>query len=85
MKAKASTAPAPTVPKTDEQLAQMNDGTRGVPNEAAEQHVPVKLEDQIDDGQLDRLATGIPIDTGSHTNRFVSIFYHVGSYLILIY
>jgi histone acetyltransferase len=52
----AQTAPVSIPPPSGELLAEMN-GQISLPE------IAVKLEEQMDEGQLDRLATGVTVDT----------------------
>ncbi|ETW85228.1 hypothetical protein HETIRDRAFT_438210 [Heterobasidion irregulare TC 32-1] len=61
MKSKAQTAPASIPPPTGEQQAEMN----GEFSQLNGHEPPVKMEDQLDEGQLDLLATGVTVDTAS--------------------
>ena len=53
----AQTSPVSIPPPSGDLLAEMN-GQISLPNEIA-----VKMEEQMDEGQLDRLATGVTVDT----------------------
>jgi histone acetyltransferase len=55
-KTQAGTAPASIPPPTDLALAEMNGQT-------SHEEPRIKLEDKMDEGQLNRLATGVTVDT----------------------
>ncbi|OBZ67017.1 Histone acetyltransferase GCN5 [Grifola frondosa] len=58
MKSKAHTAPAHIAPPTDEERAEMTRPVNGVNG-----HEPkIKVEDKMDEGQLNRLTTGVTVD-----------------------
>jgi histone acetyltransferase len=63
-KAKGTTAPVSLPPPTEEEQRAMNDRSTGVNG----QETKIKVEDAMDGSQLDRLATGVTVDTaGSGT------------------
>ena len=67
-KAKASTAPANIPPPTEEEREEMR--PNGVNGHGA---AKVKVEDKMDESQLNRLATGVTVDTGGATATAVSL------------
>ena len=69
MKSKAQTAPVSIPPPTGEQQAEMN----GEFSQLNGHEPPVKMEDQLDEGQLDLLATGVTVDTASAATISVSL------------
>ncbi|THH20047.1 hypothetical protein EW146_g1247 [Bondarzewia mesenterica] len=63
MKSKAQTAPASIPPPTGEEQAEMN----GEIPHTNGHDIAVRADDQMDEGQIDRLATGVTVDTASPT------------------
>jgi hypothetical protein len=67
----------------DQTAPQVNGHVNGVNG-----HAPVKVEEKekLDKHQLDRLATGVTVDTGGQTSPIVRTFiFHVGDlHLILV-
>ena len=61
MKSKAQTAPVALPPPTDQERAAME---RPAGNGINGHDVKVKVEDKMDEGQLTRLVTGVPVDAG---------------------
>ncbi|KAL4250023.1 Histone acetyltransferase GCN5 [Abortiporus biennis] len=61
MKSKAQSAPTSMPPPTEEQRAEME---RPTTNGVNGHDVKVKVEDKMDEGQIDRLATGVTVDAG---------------------
>ena len=67
-KSKSSTAPANKAPLNDSEIEAMNAATNGTNG-----YVPkVKTEDRMDESQLDRLATGVTVDTAGRMSPNVS-------------
>ncbi|KZT10987.1 histone acetyltransferase GCN5 [Laetiporus sulphureus 93-53] len=60
MSMKARTAPTSIAPPTGDEQAEMNRHTGGV----QDYEPKIKVEEKMDEGQLIRLATGVPVDTG---------------------
>ncbi|KAI0081351.1 Bromodomain-containing protein [Panus rudis PR-1116 ss-1] len=67
MKSKAHTAPISMAPPTEQERAEMT-----VPANIPNGH-DVKVEDRMDEGQLNRLATGVTVDTGGGTTANPSL------------
>lgn len=61
MKSKAQTAPVALPPPTDKEREEME---RPASNGINGHDVKVKVEDKMDEGQLTRLVTGVPVDAG---------------------
>lgn len=59
MKFKAHTAPTSIAPPTGEMQAEMNGEVQPINGH----DTAIKVEDKLDEGQLDRLATGVTVDT----------------------
>lgn len=70
MKTKAHTAPMSIAPPTGEVQAAMNGE---LPPTSCYNQPPVKVEEQMDESQLDRLATGVTVDTEGVAPTAVSI------------
>ena len=66
MKSKAQTAPASIQPPTGREQAEMNGQINGTHVDAK-----VKVEDKMDESQLNRLATGVTVDAGGTTHAVV--------------
>ncbi|KDQ57812.1 hypothetical protein JAAARDRAFT_130557 [Jaapia argillacea MUCL 33604] len=64
MKAKSSTAPAHLPPPTEEEQEAMNDQTNGIMHDGFDGNAKVKVEDVMDESQLNRLAGGVTVDSG---------------------
>lgn len=60
MKSKGQVAPASIQPPTGREQAEMNGHLNGVNG-----HTKIKLEEKLDESQLDRLATGVTVDTSN--------------------
>lgn len=70
MKFKAHTAPTSIAPPTGEVQAEMNGEIQPINGH----ETAIKVEDRLDEGQLDRLATGVTVDTAdSATTTAVSV------------
>jgi histone acetyltransferase len=67
MKSKAQTAPTSIQPPTGREQAEMNGEINGVHGVDAK----VKVEDKMDESQLNRLATGVTVDAGGTTHAVV--------------
>lgn len=61
MKSKAHTAPIALPPPTEQERKDM---THPASNGVNGHGIKVKVEDKMDEGQLDRLATGVTVDAG---------------------
>ncbi|KXN91016.1 hypothetical protein AN958_03083 [Leucoagaricus sp. SymC.cos] len=74
MKKKAHTAPTSLAPPVGDEQAQMNKRINGING-----HEPkIKVEDKLDEGQLNRLAAGVPVDAARETGvRSKSISGHI--------
>lgn len=60
---KAHTAPTSLVPPTGDEQARMNRQLNGING----YDLKIKVEDRLDEGQLNRLAAGIPVDATRET------------------
>lgn len=60
MKSKGHVAPTSIQPPTGREQAEMNGHLNGVNG-----HAKIKLEEKLDESQLDRLATGVTVDTSN--------------------
>ena len=67
IKTKASTAPTSLAPPTGKEQALMNGTMKGVTSQKGR----VKVEDRLDERQLDRLVTGVTVDTGGQSSAIV--------------
>lgn len=71
MKSKGQTAPASMQPSTGREQAEMN----GQPNGVHAHDKKVKLEEKLDESQLNRLATGVTVDaTNAEVRCLTSTF-----------
>jgi histone acetyltransferase len=70
MKSKAQTAPASIQPPTGREQAEMNGQLNGVNG----LDMTVKIEEKMDESQLNRLATGVTVDAGGTTHAVVRQF-----------
>lgn len=67
MKSKAQTAPAATQIPTGREQAELNGQANGVNGHETQ----IKVEEKMDEGQLNRLATGVTVDTGGTASTAV--------------
>ena len=67
MKSKAQTAPASMQPPTGREQAEMNGEVNGINGRDA----IVKIEEKMDESQLNRLATGVTVDAAGTTHAVV--------------
>jgi histone acetyltransferase len=63
MKSKARTAPTSLAPPVGEEQLQMNKRINGINGYEPK----IKVEDKLDEGQLNRLAAGVPVDSARET------------------
>lgn len=75
-KKKSSMAPTSLVPPSGSTQAMMNATTNG---KAAKYHEPrIRVEEKLDKRQLDRLVTGVTVDTGGQTSAVWPFVVSVG-------
>ena len=67
MKSKAQTAPASIQPPSGREQDEMNGKTNGINGHDTR----VKVEEKMDESQLNRLATGVTVDAGGTTHAVV--------------
>lgn len=75
MKKKAHTAPTSLAPPVGDEQARMNRQVNGING-----HEPkIKVEDKLDEGQLNRLAAGVPVDAARETGvcTYHPIYTHI--------
>jgi histone acetyltransferase len=80
MKSKAQTAPASMQPPTGREQAEMNGQVNGING----RDTVVKVEERMDESQLNRLATGVTVDAGGTTHAVVRLFLYPSAHHNLI-